>query len=384
MRLGVYTDYSYHLVGGRPHAERAFALFIAALAGQAGIETVVVLGRLDPSPEGGRYPLGAVSFVALPFYPRLTALLPALRGMAGSLRRYWRSLDDLDAVWLLGPHPLAIAFALMARLRGRRVVLGVRQQFVSYIGSRHSGSRVAVLMALVLERAFRLIARRADTIVVGPAIAADYRHAKRVLEISVSLVHEDRIATPAQIASRSYEGELVALSVGRLDPEKNPLALADVLARLNAGGARWRLLVCGEGSLSDELAERLAALGQDGQAELLGYLPHGAGLEDAYVRSNALLHVSWTEGLPQVLFEAFAAGVPVVATAVGGIREAVGDAALLVEAGDPDASAAALQRLAGNPELRERLIGSGLELARRSTIEAESARVAEFLAGPAR
>ena len=44
--------------------------------------------------------------------------------------------------------------------------------------------------------------------------------------------------------------------------------------------------------------------------------------------------MSWTEGLPQVLFEAFAAGTPVVATAVGGVPEAVGDAALLIPPGD--------------------------------------------------
>ena len=381
MRLGVYTDYAYHLVDGRPHAERAFALFIAALAA-TGIERVVVLGRLDPSPAGGRYPLGGVEFAALPFYPKLTAVLPALRGMAGSLRRFWRALDGLDTVWLLGPHPLALVFAAIALTRRRRVVLGVRQQFVAYLGNRHPGSRVASLLARLLEGAFRLLARRCDVIVVGPAIAADYRRSHRLLEISVSLVHAEEIATEGEISARSYGGELTALSVGRLDREKNPLALADVLARLNQDERRWRLVVCGEGSLSGALAERLEALGQADRAELRGYVPHGHGLDEAYRRSSALLHVSWTEGLPQVLFEAFAAGIPVVATAVGGVRDAVGGAALLVEPGDPEAAAAALERIAREPELRDSLIAGGLSLVRRSTIEVESARVGEFLAPP--
>ena len=76
------------------------------------------------------------------------------------------------------------------------------------------------------------------------------------------------------------------------------------------------------------------------------------GLLDLYRSSHAFLHVSWTEGLPQTLFEAFAAGLPVVATAVGGVPAAVGDAALLVEPGDADPPAAELLRLAGDEALR--------------------------------
>ena len=71
------------------------------------------------------------------------------------------------------------------------------------------------------------------------------------------------------------------------------------------------------------------------RAELLGYLPIHGGLMDRYRSVNAFLHVSWTEGMPQVLLEAFAAGTPVVATAVGGVPEAAGDAALLIPAGRP-------------------------------------------------
>ena len=94
------------------------------------------------------------------------------------------------------------------------------------------------------------------------------------------------------------------------------------------------------------------------------------------------LHVSWTEGMPQVLLEAFAAGTPVVATAVGGVPEAAGDAALLIPPGDADAAAAAIARIAADPELRRELVTRGIERVRGRTLEAESARVARFLADP--
>ena len=179
--------------------------------------------------------------------------------------------------------------------------------------------------------------------------------------------------------ARSYDGELRVISVGRLDAEKNPLLIADVLRRLVDDGRPWRLIVCGD-ALRAALAEaRLRELGVEERAELPGYVPYGPRLIELYRSSHALLHTSWTEGLPQVLIEAFAAGVPAVATDVGGIRDAVGEAARLVPPGDP-AAAAELEAIAGDPALRRRLIEAG-HVRRRRTASAEVSRVAEFLRG---
>ena len=161
------------------------------------------------------------------------------------------------------------------------------------------------------------MARRFPVVVVGPQLAANYRSACRVLALSVSLVGEDQIVDPARRPRRVWNGELRVLTVGRLETEKNPLLLADVLARLRERDPRFRLLVCGEGPMADDVDARLAELGVADHAELLGYVPIDGGLLDLYRSSHAFLHVSWTEGLPQTLFEAFAAGLPVVATAVG-------------------------------------------------------------------
>jgi glycosyltransferase involved in cell wall biosynthesis len=80
------------------------------------------------------------------------------------------------------------------------------------------------------------------------------------------------------------------------------------------------------------------------------------------------------------LFEAFAARLPVVATAVGGVPAAAGDAALLIEPGDAGAAEAALRRLAGDAALRERLVAAGVARVGAHTLQAEAARVAAFLA----
>ncbi len=382
MRLAIYTDYSYRQdAGNATYGERAFVLFLAQLA--PSLDEMVVLGRLDPRPGPGHYRLpDEVRYVPLPHYESQLQPLRLATSLARSLARFWRALDDVDAVWLLGPHPVAIGFALLARLRGRQVVLGVRQDLPAYTRSRHPRRRWAHLAADLLDAAWRLLARRLAVVVVGPGLARRYRRARRLLELSVSLVREREIVAVEDALARSYDGELVALSVGRLETEKNPMLLADILQRLDQGSPDWRLVVCGEGPLAGELGRRLEQLGLADRVDLRGYVPHDHGLRDLYRGSHAFLHVSWTEGLPQVLFEAFAAGCPVVATDVGGVAEAVGDAALLVPAGDARAAADALRRVAEDSDLRQRLLRGGLEIAAARTIESESGRLLEFLRAP--
>jgi glycosyltransferase involved in cell wall biosynthesis len=384
VRLAVYTDYPYRRDHDGTFAERAFVLFLGELANH--VDRLVLLGRLDP--EGGRgdrshYRVSdAIEFVPLPHYESLASPLGAARAMAASTRAFARVLDDVDAAWLLGPHPLCLAFAAQAAARRRAVILGVRQDLPRYARTRHPDRRAMHWAADALEASYRLLSRRYPAIVVGPELARNYSHARAVLPMSVSLVHERDLPRPADLPERSWEGPVQALSVGRLEAEKNPLMLADVLARLD-GEPAWRLAVCGEGPLEGRLRERLEALGVADRSDLRGYVPIDGGLGELYRDSHALLHVSWTEGVPQILFEAFAAGLPVVATAVGGVPESVGDDALLVPAGDPEAAAGALRRLAGDAALRERLVSGGLERVRRHTIEAEAARVAKFLSNPA-
>ena len=167
------------------------------------------------------------------------------------------------------------------------------------------------------------------------------------------------------------------LTVTRLDAEKNPLLLADVLAGLDED---WTLTICGDGPLRARLERRLAALGLTHRVTFTGELACDSLLA-RYGASDALVHVSLTEGLPQVLLEAFACGTPVVATAVGGVAQAAAGAAILVPPADAGALCDALRRLDADPALRRRLVAAGLRTARAHTLEGEAAAAAAFLAG---
>jgi glycosyltransferase involved in cell wall biosynthesis len=380
MRLVVYDDQIYRRGDGELWTERTLPGFLAELTGS--LDALVLLGRLEAAPPPWNFRLpDDVSFEALPSYGSLADARAVLAATVGSVRVFDRAVRNGDAALLFGPHPLSLVFAAVALVRRRPVILGVRQELRRYARSRHPGRRSMHLAADALEWSWRTLARRRRTVVVGPELGRQYGRSKSLLVLHVSLIRESEIAGADLEQSRAWDGELEILSVGRLDAEKNPLLLADVLARLNhAEPGRWRLTICGTGPLHEALATRLRELGLEHQAILAGYVPAGDELMAFYRRSHAFLHISWTEGVPQVLFEAFAAALPVVATAVGGVPEAVrGGAGLLVEPGDAEAPARALERLASEPELRQRLVRCGIERVGEHTLEAEIARLAEFI-----
>jgi glycosyltransferase involved in cell wall biosynthesis len=383
VRLGIYADLVYRADNDGVSTDRAFILFINALADR--IDELVVFGRLEPASGRAPYALSErLRFVALPHYARVTSIRSLLRSLAGARRAFADELDRIDAVWLFGPHPVALEFARLAHTRRVPVILGVRQDFPQYIAHRLPGRRWvwAIPVAHLLDHAFRLLARRLPTVVIGEALGARYRHGDGadLLATGISLVSRSTVATSGAVLAKDWSGELRLLSVGRVDAEKNPLLLPDILARLRPKGT-WRLIVVGEGQLADAVAARAAELGVSDDLDLRGYVSHGDGLRDLYDTSHALLHVSHTEGVPQVLFEAQAAGLPVVATDVGGVAAALGhgERGLLVARADAAAAAEACERLRREPELRNALIRRGLEFARRESLESQLDRLVAFL-----
>jgi glycosyltransferase involved in cell wall biosynthesis len=385
-RLGVYLELPYRRDASGYSTDRAFILFVLALRPHVG--ELRLIGRLVPGEGRAAYAIPAdVGFAPLPHYPSLRDLPRLLRAGPATLRAAWRSLDGLDAVWAIGPHPVSIPVTLFALLRGRRVVLGVRQDFPQYVRHRLPSPRWRAVMpvANALEASFRLLARRLPTVAVGADLARRYAGGRApVLDLAVSLVREESLAASAgRDLALPPDRPVELLAVGRLDPEKTPEVLLGALERLLADEpGRYRLTFVGTGPLEEALRARAAPLGD--AVRFLGYVPQGPELDALYREAGLFVHSARTEGLPQVLIEAQAARLPTVATDVGGVRAGTGGgtAAVLVPPEDPEAYAAAVRLLAGDEALRERLVSAGLELVRPLTLERQARRVAEFIAAP--
>jgi glycosyltransferase involved in cell wall biosynthesis len=386
VRLGVFYDMPYRSDGRTISADVPVIRFITSLPPR--VDEVVLFGRLDPVPGTFAYvlPREHVRLVALPFYPSIFALPALLEATPGTVRRFLAELPNVDAVWIFGPNPLSLVLALVALARRKQVFLGVRQDYPEYIAARLPSPRWrwALPVANLFERLFRLIARRVPTTVEGEQIAASYRGGRApVLSGGFSLIRRDELTPLDEALARSWDGEIRLVSVGRIDPEKNPLLMLDVVERLDR---RWRLAVVGSGPLLGEMQRAVVERDLAGRVELLGYVPNGEELWRVYASSHAFLHVSLTEGHPMVFFEAESAGLPIVATDVGGVSAALGagERGLLVPPQDAAAMADALERLAAEPDLRERLIRAGMAHAEANTMEARLDAVAEFFAANSR
>lgn len=155
--------------------------------------------------------------------------------------------------------------------------------------------------------------------------------------------------------------EVRLIFVGRLSAEKGLGGLIQALSLIQSGKP-FRLAIVGDGPLRDETERQAAALGVSDRIDFLGRLPEGQTLQEI-ARSDILVLPSFMEGLPVVLMEACALGLPVVASGVAGVPELVRDEVngLLFAPSDWEQLAEQLKRLIEDHELRQRLGRAGPE-----------------------
>ncbi|MEU8590866.1 glycosyltransferase [Streptomyces sp. NPDC048664] len=200
-------------------------------------------------------------------------------------------------------------------------------------------------LALAVER---IATRWTDFLVANAAAIADeVRREERVPAAKISVIpngmrpEEFRIAEPAAVDTALP----VVLCVANLAAHKGHRHLLDACAALRQAGTPCTLVLIGEGPEGAELRRTARRLDLDvrflgARTDVSGYL----------ARADAVVLPSLSEGSSNAVAEAMAAGRPVVATAVGGTPELLGDRGVLVPPADPAALAEALGRVLGDPD----------------------------------
>jgi glycosyltransferase involved in cell wall biosynthesis len=167
------------------------------------------------------------------------------------------------------------------------------------------------------------------------------------------------------------DGIFRILAIGRLVEKKGFEHLIDACALLRGGGVPFSCTLVGKGHLETSLREKIAQLGLEDTVSLVPFRPH-AELRTYYLRSDVLVAPSVVatdgdrDGLPNVILEAMASGLPVIASDAGSIPEAVRDTqtGLLVPQGDARALANALMRVQHDHVFCANMSGRALELVR--------------------
>jgi glycosyltransferase involved in cell wall biosynthesis len=233
---------------------------------------------------------------------------------------------------------------------------------------------VVTVHDLSFERHPELMGRR-DRFVFRTMVPRSVRQAARVLAVSewtkrdlvehYGIPAEKVIVTPNGVDPVFTPGASAdgtppyALFVGTLQPRKDPLTALEAVALVDD---ELRLVLVGpDKGLGGEARRTASRLGLNGRVEFAGHVEKQE-LAELYRGAACLVFPSRYEGFGLPVVEAMASGTPVVAAASGSIPEVAGDAAVLVEPGDPVALAGGIERALAD---RERLVSAGLEQARR-------------------
>lgn len=203
--------------------------------------------------------------------------------------------------------------------------------------------------------------RRADRVIAISRAVADFvitvegADPSRVAVVPYGLDPQDVSAPPGTDLSGR---EAVIGFVGRLEEQKGVDVLLDAFARLRSRGAKARLRIVGDGSLRRSLEARAARLGLGPAVAFAGWIPNAA---ETMAFCDVVAVPSRWEGFGLVALEAMAAGKPVVASGVDGLREVVvhGETGLLVPPGNSGALAAALEEVLFDPRRAARLGAAG-------------------------
>ncbi len=318
--------------------------------------------------------LPAVVDIDVPFYPGLQLGVPSLPAAVEALAGL--NGAGYDAIHVCSPGPAGIAGALVARALGVPLVGSYHTELGAYAGMRSGERRVAEAMALAVSTFYG-----ACDVVLSPsratddALAAIGMPAERVLRWDRG-VDTSRFR-PALRERVRADGEILVMYSGRITREKGVELLAEAFLRARSQdpsgvGGRLHLVVAGGGPEQQQLRERVGE-----HVSFLGWL-EGDELAKAYADADVLLFPSETDTFGQVILEAQASGVPVIALAAGGPLSLIEDrvSGLLCDR-DPQRLTDALLELASSPLLREHLTRGGLAAVRERTWERTLTRLAD-------
>jgi glycosyltransferase involved in cell wall biosynthesis/predicted metal-dependent phosphoesterase TrpH len=285
--------------------------------------------------------LAAVAEVEMPFYPGLQIGLPTIPSLVETLAE-----GRYDVVHVCSPGPAGIGAALLARVMGIPVVGSYHTELASYAGLRSGDPALEAGMRFALGRFYG-----GCDVVLSPSAATDESlrsvgvDGERIMRWGRG-VDIDRF-NPGKRERGLFRGELNVMYSGRLTKEKGVDLLADAFLRAHARDQRLHLVLAGGGPEEEALAEALGSC-----ATFLGWLD-GEEYARAYASADIFLFASRTDTFGQVLLEAQASGLPVVAVAEGGPLELVADGRTgRLCPPDAEALAGALVELAARPGLR--------------------------------
>ena len=381
MRLGIV----YHMPfwraadGTLREVEGSFARYVDSLAPYFDEIVLCVPVLRAGRGDGTAIRSANVTLAPLPAFDGPVQFYPKLPAMVGRIFRFVRGVD---AVHSRVPTPAAVVAASCARLLGRPgflLVVGDLRALLPTMPYRGIKRLLWRAYTAFEERNVQWMADHALTFANGEALAVKHsRGARGVIQTQTTTIDAETIGSRADTCARP---RVRLLTVSRIDPRKGLRLLPAAVRRLVDRGCDVSLDIIGPVVGAPGEQERAAIegaareLGVADRVSLLGPVPLDRLLPRYRDYDLFVLPTLPGEGIPRVLLEAMAAGLPIVTSRVSGIPSLITHESngLLIESPSADTVADAVARIVGDAELRRRLISRGYATARAYTLESQAA-----------
>ncbi len=242
--------------------------------------------------------------------------------------------------------------------------------------------KVTKLLALTMANIHSLLYKN----IIKKASAAFFlvpqlmnRHNKKKSFFFFTSLITDQDISRRQV-NKDMIGPVSLLYVGRVSNEKGLAYLIHAVKTLTQKGIEVNLTICGDGKEKDKLERLSSELDIKNCIRFLGQVPWNE-LNDIYSSHNIFVLPSLSEGVPKVILEAMAAGLPVIATQVGGIPCLIthNENGILIPPKSPSAIAHAIETAAENRNLREKIIQNGYKYAKNHTAEKQAHKLTNII-----
>lgn len=388
MKLGIV----YHMPfwkaadGSLWEGEGSFARYVDSLAPYFDEVSLCVPVRREPAQEGTRIRSKNVRLIDFPYFDGPRQFLPQLGRARRVLREWLRTIDVLNCRVPTPAGWFAFREARRVRVPVFLLVVGDLRAVAPTLPYRGLKRLAFGLYTEFEEWALDRMTRHAITFANGAALAAKHRRpGVDVVETKTSTVNVDDIQTRPDTCQRT---PVRILTVSRIDPRKGLRCLPEAVSMLRDAGRDVELVIVGPAVGAPGDAERAAieqsarALDVGDRVRCAGAIPLDRLLPMYRDHDLFVLPTGPGEGIPRVLLEAMASGLPVITTRVAGIPSLIeeGRNGLFLDMATGGSVAAAVNRLIGDASLRRKLIQGGYDTARAHTVDAQAAEMMAVVA----
>ena len=300
-----------------------FTVFFQKLFSNKSIKTI---GRLSSSQFSPKYTLDTSSdFTPLTDYKSISRLLLVFPFYFIKNRKTINKfIKNIDVLFISASGPLSILMLYKIRRNNKKVFIFIRQNTRKLISVKHNNNFLARIISNWIETYIEKFVQNYSNATVFAFGGEIY---KRYLELSSSTFsiadsryNNSDILSINDIKDKSYT-KLKLLYVGRLAPGKGLEFLIKCLSKINH--FEFTLTVVGDGTIKEDLIQLVKNLNLTNKIKFKGYIHFSKNLLNEYSSHDIFIMPSFSEGLPQVVFEAMSRGIIVVASNVGGIPDQI-------------------------------------------------------------